>query len=248
MWRINCIIIALVILACENKNSKTAISMRNKKNTEQKTLAAQPKMQISTLEWQIINKGLVNIAEKNSKIMVDIKYATTDNFLGKDVYGSFDKCYLEKNTAEKLLKAQQYLEEIHPDYRLIVYDCARPRSAQQLMWDSIKCHPAEKTKYLSNPRNGSIHNYGCAVDVSIADEKGNPLDMGCAFDYFGPLAYPSMEWHYLQSGELSQQAYDNRQVLRTIMRKAGFFPIQTEWWHFNACTRDFAKEHYPIIE
>jgi len=72
--------------------------------------------------------------------------------------------------------------------------------------------------------------------------------MGCAFDYFGPLAYPSMEWHYLQSGELSQQAYDNRQVLRTIMRKAGFFPIQTEWWHFNACTRDYAREHYPIIE
>lgn len=248
MWRINYIIIALVILACENKNSKTAISMRNKKNTEQKTLAAQPKMQISTLEWQILNKGLVNIAEKNSKIMVDIKYATTDNFLGKDVYGSFDKCYLEKNTAEKLLKAQQYLEEIHPDYRLIVYDCARPRSAQQLMWDSIKCPPAEKTKYLSNPRNGSIHNYGCAVDVSIADEMGNPLDMGCSFDFFGPIAYPSMEWHYLQSGELSRQAYDNRQVLRTIMRKAGFFPIQTEWWHFNACTRDYAREHYPIIE
>ncbi len=222
--------------------------MRNKKNTEPKTLAAQPKMQISTLEWQIINKGLINIAEKSSKIIVEIKYATIDNFLNKDVYGNFDKCYLEKNTAEKLLKAQQYLEEIHPDYRLMVYDCARPRSAQQLMWDSIKCHPAEKTKYLSNPLNGSIHNYGCAVDVSIADEMGNPLDMGCSFDFFGPIAYPSMEWHYLQTGELSQLAYDNRQLLRTIMRKAGFFPIQTEWWHFNACTRDYAREHYPIIE
>ena len=116
------------------------------------------------------------------------------------------------------------------------------------MWDTVKIPMAEKTKYLSNPKYGSLHNYGAAVDISIVDEKNIPLDMGTSYDFFGELAYPEKEQQMLREGKLTQQQIDNRKLLRAVMQKASFFNIQTEWWHFNSCTREFAAQNYKIIE
>jgi len=203
---------------------------------------------LSPVEQQMIRMGLVNIREIDSTIRVDIKYSGTDNFMKIDIYGDYNKAYLQPDVAEKLINAQTFLKEQHPGYRLIIFDAARPVIFQQMIWDSLKMPAAEKGKYACSPKNGSLHNFGAAVDLSILDEKGNELDMGCPFDFFGPLAYPVMENKLLSEGALTQQQVDNRKLLRQVMYKAGFYNIQTEWWHFNSCTRATAIMKYKKIE
>lgn len=199
-------------------------------------------------EKSIIDCGLVDIKTIDSSIIVDMKYSTTDNFIGVDVYGDFNKCYLQPDVAEKLKLAQQYLREKYPYYSLIVYDAARPRSVQRIMWDTVKIPIIERTKYLSNPNGGSLHNFGAAVDISIVDEHGHTLNMGTPYDYFGELAYPKEEQRLLVEGKLTNKQILNRDILRSVMYKAGFWGIATEWWHFNSCTRDVAYQKYKIIE
>ncbi|HNW69458.1 MAG TPA: M15 family metallopeptidase [Bacteroidales bacterium] len=203
---------------------------------------------LSPIEQQMMHLGLVDVCELDSTIRANIKYSTEDNFLKKDMYGDYNKAYLQPDVAEKLSNAQTFLKEQHPGYRLVVYDAARPVSIQKIIWDSLKMPSLEKGKFACNPRHGSLHNYGAAIDVSILDEKGHELDMGCPFDFFGPLAYPVMESQLLSEGRLSQQQISNRKLLRQVMYKAGFFNIQTEWWHFNSCTRAEAIIKYKKIE
>ncbi len=205
-------------------------------------------IQISSIEIELIRMGLVNIHSIDSEIVVDLRYSTTDNFIGVDVYGDFDQCYLQKDVAEKLEMAQLQLRKKYPYYSLIVYDAVRPLSIQQKMWDTLDLPPGEKIKYLSNPGKGSLHNYGAAVDLSIIDDKGVPLDMGTAFDYFGEKAHPVKEAELLASGVLTNKIIRNREILRSVMHSAGFFGIQTEWWHFNSCTREQAVMKYKIVE
>lgn len=180
--------------------------------------------------------------------MVELKYSTTDNFLGEDVYGELERAYLQPEPAAKLAEAQRLLRERNPEYRLLVYDAARPRSIQQVLWDKLRVPLVEKTKYVSNPKNGSVHNFGAAVDLTIARADGTPLDMGTPYDFFGELAYPTKEKEMVRKGKLTQQQVENRILLREVMGKAGFTGILTEWWHFNALSREKAKEKYPIIE
>jgi zinc D-Ala-D-Ala dipeptidase len=214
-----------------------------------KTVVKDPAVpEISPIEKQLIEMGLVNIHDLDSEIVVDLRYSTTDNFIGLDMYGDFNECYLQKDVAEKLVLAQQFLRKKYPYYSLVVYDAVRPLHIQQQMWDTLVLPPGQKTKYLSNPGNGSLHNYGAAVDLSIIDENGIPLDMGTPFDFFGEKAHPVKEKELLESGELSHRQVFNRELLRTVMRQAGFFGIQTEWWHFNSCTRAVAAEKYKIVE
>jgi D-alanyl-D-alanine dipeptidase len=200
------------------------------------------------LERSIIASGLVNIKDIDSSIIVDLKYSSTDNFLGIDVYGDLSNCYLQPDVADKLALAQLFLKSKYPYYSIIVYDGARPRRIQQLMWDTINVESSERPKYLSNPRYGSLHNYGAAVDISIVDEDTIALDMGTPYDYFGELAYPEMEEQMIEEGKLTHRQVLNRELLRSVMEKAGFFNIQTEWWHFNSCYRNEAMMRYRILE
>ncbi len=200
------------------------------------------------IEVNMIEHGLVDVQELDSTIIVDLKYSTTDNFLGKNVYDGMKHAYLQPDVAEMLVKAQKYLKSIHHEFSLIVYDAARPRSIQQKMWDAVDAPFQEKIRFLANPVNGSIHNFGAAVDVSIVDANGKPLDMGTGFDYMGELAYPSLEEEMLEQGRLEPIHVENRRLLRRVMRHGGFWGIQSEWWHFNACSRAEARERYQIIE
>jgi len=198
---------------------------------------------------QLKEAGLVNIQDSIPLIRVELKYSTTDNFMQADVYGCLDSCYLQPDVTVKLKKAFKYLRKKEPNYTLLVYDGVRPRSVQQIMWDTLKMPFAEKVKFVSNPKNGSLHNFGAAVDITIFDNLANkPLDMGTPYDYIGELAWPTKEGTLLKEGKLSQEIVENRTLLRQVMRHAGFFNIQTEWWHFNSCKRQVAKEKYSIVE
>lgn len=194
-------------------------------------------------------QGLVDVQKVDPTILVELKYSTTDNFVGKDVYGDLTRAYMQPMAAKKLAEASKYLQVHHPTLRLLVYDAARPRTAQWKLWNALPDLPEnERQKYVADPRKGSIHNYGCAVDLTVANQDGKPLDMGTKYDFFGELAYPSRETELLKSGKLTQQQIDNRQILRTAMRQGGFSPIEFEWWHFNALSREKAKMVFRIVD
>ena len=203
---------------------------------------------ISHLEQVCIDAGLVRIRDIDSSIQFDLRYTTTNNFLGIDLYEDFSEGYLQPDVAEKLAMAQRALQKKDSTLSIVVFDAVRPRSVQQRMWDTLDMPIQEKVKFVSNPKNGSLHNYGAAVDVSIINAKGNLLDMGTPYDHIGKLAWPSLEKAHLDSGTITQEVIDNRNLLRRSMRKGGFWNIQTEWWHFNACRRDTAIKYYTIIE
>ncbi|MES2592585.1 MAG: M15 family metallopeptidase [Bacteroidota bacterium] len=207
-----------------------------------------PQVILSETEASIINYGLVDIQTIDSNIVVELKYSTLDNFIGVDVYGDFNKCYLQPDVAEKLRCAQELLRSRFPYYNLIVYDAARPRSIQTIMWDTINVPYYEKSKYLSDPKGGSLHNFGAAVDLSIIDKDGYVLDMGTPYDYFGELAYPREEDRMIYEGKLSYKQLLSRELLREVMEQSGFSGITTEWWHFNSCSRKRAYQQYAIIE
>ncbi len=204
---------------------------------------------IDTISPRIIAAGLVNVQSINPNIRVELKYATTDNFMNTNVYGGFRDAYLQPEVAQRLGKVQDYLTENHPGYSLLIYDAVRPNSVQQFMWELLDSIPVDqRTKFVSNPKNGSLHSYGCAVDVTLWKEGVGPVDMGAGYDDMRKIAYPEFESHFLSTGELTSVQYAHRQLLRKAMRQGGFWVLQTEWWHFNAHSRDTAKELYEVVE
>lgn len=249
-FRLPMLILLGAMYACETveykSNSKEII--KNSVLATKEIVPLDSVISVSGIENKCIQAGLVDINQIDSTVLVDLKYSSLDNFLNFDVYGDFNKCYLQLDVAKKIKKAQKLLKEKYPYYSLIIFDAARPRSIQAKMWDTIAVPKIEKSKYVSNPRNGSLHNFGAAVDLSIIDDNKILLDMGTPYDYFGELAYPREETRLLKEGKLSRKQLLNRQILRTVMLKAGFMDITTEWWHFNSCYRVDAFEYYKIIE
>ncbi len=202
-----------------------------------------------SLEDAMKKQGLVDVQTVDSSILVELKYSTTDNFVGKDVYGDLTRAYMQPMAAQKLARASRALQAKHPNLRLLVYDAARPRAAQWNLWNALpNLSEAERRKYVADPRQGSIHNYGCAVDLTLATKEGKALDMGTKYDYFGELAYPSQEQRLLKAGKLTKQQIENRQMLRTAMHAGGFSHIEYEWWHFNALARSKAKMMFRIVD
>jgi hypothetical protein len=92
-----------------------------------------------------------------------------------------------------------------------------------------------------------LHNFGAAVDVTLYEVSKGYLDMGTSFDSFSDTAYTVNEDYLLKTGKININQYNNRKLLRKVMTEAGFYPIETEWWHFNSCSRQYAKSHYPLI-
>ncbi|MFM6913711.1 MAG: M15 family metallopeptidase [Aquirufa sp.] len=199
-------------------------------------------------ELSMQKQGLQEVTEQVPSVLVELKYATTDNFMKKNVYGCLTHAYLQKETVVMLKKAQEHLEKAHPGYHLLIYDAARPLSKQWELWNTLTEYSPEKRRtYVADPKEHSIHNYGSAIDLTVADEKGKPLEMGTKYDFFGEMAYPKEEARLLEAGKLSQKAIDNRLILRKAMKSAGFMPIEYEWWHFNAFSRKVAKEKFSVI-
>lgn len=165
------------------------------------------------------SKQLVLLDTINDGFAYDIRYATSNNFL-KEAFYDCAACYLRPEVANALKEANHYFCEM--GYKIVLFDCYRPVSAQKKMW---KVFP--NPQYVANPyKSGSVHNRGAAVDISLAKLDGSPVDMGTDHDFFGREAH-------IDNTSLPKQVLQNRKILQDGMRKFGFETIRTEWWHFN---------------
>ncbi len=173
---------------------------------------------------------LVELQQLDSTIIIDVRYATKNNFTGEILYPT-SKIYLIDKVAFQIVKVNQYLKD-HYGLRLKIFDGYRPLSVQKKMWSII---PDER--YVANPKKGSRHNRGCAVDLTLIDSTGNELDMGTKYDDFS-------EKSHIDFYDLPDHVIKNRRLLLETMTKFGFTPLQTEWWHFDY--KDW--ERYPILD
>lgn len=197
---------------------------------------------------RMAEQGLVDIQTLDSTIRVDLMYRRDDNFTGKVLYADLCEAYLHPKAAAALVKAQQALRASHPELCLKVYDAARPMSVQQKMWNTVAGTPQQN--YVSNPRNGGgMHNYGLAVDVTLCDVRsGDTLSMGTKIDYLGAYAHIDNEAQLVADHIITPEARKRRELLRKVMKQAGFMPLRSEWWHFNLVGRAEAKAHYRVIK
>ena len=198
------------------------------------------------LEKKFVKAGLINVHAIDKSIKVDLVNSDPEkNYFRENFYNGLDKAYLRKEVAEKLSSAQKKLKSHFPEYSILIMDAARPRDVSQLMYEKMKGTRFEK--FVANPKNGSMHNYGIAVDITIADGNDKEIDMGFTPFYKSNL---SIYWGYakLKMFDLSEAQKNNRKLLSTIMKKAGFFPLSYEWWHFNGIPKDEARKKYRIIE
>lgn len=176
------------------------------------------------------SRNLVDIQTLDPSIQVQLKYATTDNFVGENMYGDLKRCYLERGFAERIRRAQQELKRQKPNYSLLIFDGARPQSIQRKMYQKVAGTPLKI--YVAPPSRGGRHNYGVAVDLTIIDDKGKELDMGTAFDYFGEEAHVGKEDQFVRSGKFKPIVKSNRLLLQNIMKSVGLRPYDKEWWHY----------------
>ena len=198
------------------------------------------------VEKKFIEAGLVDIHTIDESIKVDLVNSDPDkNYFRENYYDGLSKAYFRKEVAQKLSSAQKYLKSKFSDYSILIMDAARPRSVSQQMYDKMKGTKFEK--FVANPNKGSMHNYGIAVDVTIVDGNDEEIDMGFTPFYKSNL---SIYWGYakLKMFDLSEAQKENRKLLSTIMKQAGFLPLSYEWWHFNGIPKDEARKKYRIIE
>ncbi len=158
-------------------------------------------------------------------IRIDIKYATTDNFVEEKMY-ECGRCFLRPKVARRLVKIHQVFQK--KGYGLLLYDCYRPLPIQQKLWNKVP-----DPRYVTNPKKGSMHNRGAAVDLTLVDAQNNVLEMGTGYDYFGEEAYHTYRGH-------SDQIQANRDLLKNTMESYGFGGIRTEWWHYSFREKSYA--------
>lgn len=198
-------------------------------------------------EQRLADMGLVDLQQVDSTIMVHLVYATPDNFTGQVLYTGIRHAFMLPQLADKLAAAQRELRTLRPELSLMVLDAARPLSVQRSMFRHVQGTPLNL--YVSNPRNGpGLHNYGAAVDITLADTAGNPVPMGSGFDWFGPESHIDNEAALVASGRITQAEYDNRRLLRGLMQRQGLIPFRAEWWHFNLMSRSRAQQTLKALD
>ena len=171
---------------------------------------------------------------KGERFIADLKYNTPNNFLKKNVYKEFglDRCYVHPDMHTKLMVLEKTL--ISKKLKLVLFDCFRPLQVQEQMWKLI---PDEK--YVADPKKGSNHNRGVAIDCALADETGKILRFPTDFDDFTEKAS-----HHYVCDPKNIEACQNRELLALLMQSVGLELFPSEWWHYqlpNAST-------YPIVD
>lgn len=184
-----------------------------------------------TVQQQVILHDTAKWKELTTRegYVIDIKYATTDNFIGEAVYPC-GKCFLVPAAARALHDVKADLEK--EGYGLKLFDCYRPHRAQYKLWEKVP-----NPNYVAPPSEGSMHNRGVAVDLTLTDKDGNELDMGTPYDFFGPEAHFDYTRH-------SKEILDRRKLLRSMMERNGFNSIRTEWWHFSLGSGSYPLEDW----
>jgi D-alanyl-D-alanine dipeptidase len=178
-------------------------------------------------------------------IAVELRYATPDNFVGRDLYSPLDCAWLHRDAAAALERAATWLARHRPGHSLLVLDALRPQSVQQQLWDALQ--GTDLQGYVAEPGRGSIHSFGMAVDVTIAGPDGKELDMGTPFDELSERSHPALESQLLARGDLTARQIGNRQLLRDAMFENGWQGINSEWWHFDCGDRIAVRRHYARV-
>jgi D-alanyl-D-alanine dipeptidase len=172
---------------------------------------------------------LLEITPESHGVLLDIAYATPRNFTGKPVYAR-PGCYLHGDAAAKLATASRLARGL--ELRLKIFDAFRPSEAQWVLWN-FRPDP----EFLADPRRGSPHSRGAAVDLTLIDREGRELDMGTAFDAFTPLSHHG-------NTEIAPAAQRNRFVLLGLMSAAGWDFYGNEWWHYQL----FDAKRYEVLD
>lgn len=153
-------------------------------------------------------------------IVYDLRYATKENFTGTQLYTQSRHTYLRAPVAKALREAQKSLIEKGLGFK--IFDAYRPYSVTKQMWDLIG-----DERYVANPANGSGHNRGLSVDLTLIElSTGKELDMGTSFDNFTDTAHHAFT-------ALQKKVLENRKLLKAVMENAGFKALDTEWWHYS---------------
>ena len=159
-----------------------------------------------------------DLVELDPSLLLELRYATERNFTGKKIYPQA-RAFLQRDAADALLRANDALKK--QGMQLKVLDAYRPLSVQKLLWEVV---PDER--YVANPKVGSNHNRGMAVDVTLADREGKDVPMPTQYDTFTQKAHRDCM-------DLPAQAIANRDLMASAMHHQGFQGIPTEWWHFD---------------
>ncbi len=166
---------------------------------------------------------LVELVTLDPTIRLDIRYATTNNFLHRPVYAQ-SRAFLQRPAAEALMRVQRTLNP--KGYGVVVFDGYRPWSVTKIFWDSASAEE-RRVEFVANPRKGSRHNRGCAVDLSLVDlQTGAEVQMPSGYDEFSKRAFPDYAGGTPESRAL-------RDLLRAAMEAEGFAVYPAEWWHFD---------------
>lgn len=179
-------------------------------------------------------------------IVVDLRYAGVDNFVGRDLYGLLDCAWLHHVAATGLERAAALLAREAPGHRLLVLDALRPHRVQLQLWDHLD--GTDLRQYVADPARGSIHSFGMALDATLVDAHGRALDMGSGFDEMIELSHPKLEARHLASGQLTPAQHHHRELLRKVLVQSGFRGIDNEWWHFEMLDRHHVRESFTRVE
>lgn len=175
---------------------------------------------------------LVEVVTLDPTIRLDVRYASAKNEFGRPFYPEA-RAFLQRPAAEALARVNRALKE--KGYALLVFDGYRPWRVTKQFWDLT---PDDKKIFVANPKNGSRHNRGSAVDLSIVDlATGKEADMGGTYDEMSKRSYVTYE-------EGPKEALKRRDLLRSAMEKEGFFVYPWEWWHFD--WKDWRD--YPVLD
>ena len=214
-------LVALVLLLCSCRQQATVPEADNEADTAVTAPpppSPAPNPADTPTESKLRALGLVDIHDLDSSILVNLVYASPDNFLGSVLYRDLHKAFFLPQLATKIAAAQSSLRSCRPDLTLVILDAARPLSVQRLMFHKVQGTPLNI--YVANPVKGpGLHNYGAAVDQEL-----------------------------LSSGRITQQEFDNRRLLRSIMRQQGLLHLHSEWWHFSLMSRQKANQTLTPID
>jgi D-alanyl-D-alanine dipeptidase len=172
---------------------------------------------------------LVTIGQPDYDVDIFLAYATADNVTGQQIYRHAD-CYLHPEAARCLQRAIELARPL--GLRFKIFDAYRPVEGQWALWNAFP-----DPEFVSDPRKGGIHTRGVAVDLTLIDAAGRPLDMGTEFDSFADQA------HHART-DISPEAQRNRFLLLGLMSAAGWDFYKNEWWHYQL----FKSRDYPIVD
>jgi D-alanyl-D-alanine dipeptidase len=175
----------------------------------------------------------------------DLRYAGSNNFAGRVLYGGMDCAWLRSEAAAGVEAAAAWLAAQRPGWRILILDALRPQRVQESIWKDVA--GSDMQHYFADPARGSIHSFGMALDVTLLDPQGAEADMGSGFDEMSPASHPALHDQHLASGVLTPLQVQERDWLARAMQHGGFEGIATEWWHFDHGDRQRVRSTLPRV-